>query len=79
MLLGRGFMWLLVIASVLAIPTTYFLFDEVVFSDISYRAPIGAFDLLEGTLFVMIVAIIAVSSQTIGASRTNPAKILRNE
>jgi len=79
MLLGRGFMWLLLIASVLAVPTTYFLFDEVVFSDISYRAPIGAFDLMAGTLFVMVLAIVAVASQTIGASRRNPATILRNE
>ena len=79
MLLGRGFMWLLLIASLLAIPSTYYLFDEIVFSDISYRAPIGVIDLLAGTVFVMIVAIIAVSSQTIGASRQNPAQILRNE
>ncbi len=78
-LLGKGFMLLLLIAAVLAIPTTYYLFEKFVFDGISYRAPIGALDLFSGTIFVMIVAVIAISTQTIGASRTNPANVLRNE
>jgi ABC-type antimicrobial peptide transport system permease subunit len=78
-LLGRGFIILLTISTMLAIPSTYILFDQVIFSEISYRANIGFVELFSGTALVFIIAILAVGSQTIQAARTNPASTLRNE
>jgi len=78
-LMSRGFMILLAVAGVIAIPTTYYLFDQVVFSDVTYRAPIGLLDLIGGSLIVLALAIIAIGSQTFRVARVNPATTLRNE
>lgn len=78
-LMSRGFMILLCLAGVLAVPVTYWLFDRVVFADITYRAPVGILDLLGGTLVVFALALLAVGSQTLRVARVNPASTLRNE
>ena len=78
-LLGKGFMILLLISAALAIPSTYILFDQVVFSGIDYRADIGIIELFSGAILVFIIALLAVGAQTIQAARTNPANTLRNE
>lgn len=79
LLMSRGFMILLGVAAVIAIPLTYYLFDSVVFSDIAYRAPVGVMDLLGGSLVVFALALIAIGSQTLRVARVNPAMTLRNE
>lgn len=78
-LMSRGFMMLLGVACVLAIPVTYWLFDRVFFSAITYRAPVGLMDLFGGTLVVFGLALLAVGSQTLRVARVNPATTLRNE
>lgn len=78
-LMSRGFMILLGVSGLLAIPATYYLFDAVVFSDITYRAPIGLLDLFGGSLVVFCLALMAVGSQTFRVARVNPAQTLRSE
>lgn len=78
-LMSRGFMLLLGIACVIAIPTAYFMFDQVLFERITYRAPIGFFDLFAGALAVLAIAIMAISSQTLRVARVNPSTTLRSE
>ncbi|MDN5202362.1 ABC transporter permease [Fulvivirgaceae bacterium BMA10] len=78
-LIGRGFVWLLFISALVAIPATYYLFDTYVFDGITYRAPIGIMELFSGTALVFMIALLAVGTQTIMAARTNPATTLRNE
>jgi len=78
-LMGRGFLFLLIISSIVAIPATYILFDKWVFADLAYRVNMGPVELLSGTVLVFILAAVAVGSQTLHAARINPANTLRNE
>lgn len=79
MMLSRGFLTLLLIACLIGVPATYFMFDQLVFSDLAARAPIGPFELLPGVLSVVAIALLAISSQTIRVAKANPVEALRNE
>ncbi len=79
MLLSRGFLSLLLVAAVIGLPLTYFLFDQLVFAEIAARAPIGPFELLPGVLAVISIALLAISSQTIRVAKANPVDALRDE
>ena len=78
-LMSKGFIFLLSIASLIAIPSAYLLFDKMIFDKIAYRAPLGFVDLFSGTLIVLSIALLAISSQTVKVARVNPAKTLRND
>jgi ABC-type antimicrobial peptide transport system permease subunit len=78
-LMSRGFLFLLAIACLIAIPGAYYLFDQVLFDNITFRAPIGFLDLFAGALIVLSIAVLAISSQTLRVARVNPATTLRNE
>ncbi|WP_339810479.1 ABC transporter permease [uncultured Imperialibacter sp.] len=78
-LLGKGFVILLLLAALSAIPGTVYLFKDVVLREVIYKAPLGWFELLGGALFVLAVALLAIGIQTLKAARTNPANILRSE
>lgn len=79
LLLSRGFLMLLVLASVIAIPATYLFFDRLVFADITYRAPIGLLELFLGAFVVVGIALLAIGSQTFRVARANPATRLGSE
>lgn len=79
MLMSKGFIVLLAISSLIAIPGAYLLFDQMIFARIAYRAPLGFIDLFSGTLIVLSIALLAISSQTLKVARVNPATTLRNE
>lgn len=79
MLLGKGFVALLVLAAAIAIPTTAYLFTDIVLERVVYRAPLGWLELFGGALCVLAIALLAIGSQTLKAARTNPANILRSE
>lgn len=78
-LLCRGFLALLGIAALIALPVTYLLFDKVVLTRFAYHQPIGLAELLGGTLVVMLLALVMIGSQTAKAARSNPAKVLKSE
>lgn len=78
-LLSRNFVWLLAISAALAVPSTYYLFDQVLFAEMAYRATIGWFELFSGIIVVFGIALMAISSQTFKVVRTNPATVLRSE
>lgn len=78
-LLGRGFLVLLVISAVIAVPLTWYFFNEMVFNDLQYKATFGFIELFGGVLVVFAIAVLAIGSQTLKAARTNPAETLRNE
>jgi putative ABC transport system permease protein len=78
-LLSRGFITLLLIAGLLAVPATTWVFEKKVLSNVIYKAPVGPMELLSGVAFVLVLALIAIGTQTIKAARTNPSQILRNE
>ncbi len=78
-LLGRGFLLLLVISSVIAVPLTILLFNNVILSDVAYHADISIIDTLSGPALVILVGMITTGIITFFAARANPATILRNE
>ncbi|MBO3700115.1 ABC transporter permease [Roseivirga sp. E12] len=78
-LLSRGFMWLLLIASLIAIPSTYYLFDSVLLSDQAHRADIGVMELILGVMVIFVIGFTTIGSQTWKAAKSNPAQTLRSE
>jgi ABC-type antimicrobial peptide transport system permease subunit len=78
-LLSKGFLMLMVIAMLIALPVTYFFFDSVVLANFAYHQPIGASELLTGVLGVMLLAFLLIGSQTLKAARRNPANVLKSE
>lgn len=78
-LLGKGFISLLVISSMIAIPVAYLFFDQVAFSRIVYRVPIGIMDLLAGAIAVIVLSVVLIGTQTVRAARCNPAQVLKKE
>ncbi len=78
-LLSKSFLILLVIAALIALPITYLYFDQVVLSKFTYRAPISVIELLIGLAAVILLAFIMIGSQTLKATRANPADVLKSE
>lgn len=78
-LLSKGFLGLLLIASLVALPATYFFFDKVVLTNFAYHQPIGLSELLIGVVVMMVLAFLLIGSQTVKAARKNPAKVLKSE
>ena len=78
-LLSKGFLFLLAIAAAMALPATYYFFEQVVLADMANRAPITVMDLLGSSLIVMAIAFLMIGTQTLKVARSNPAEILKSE
>ncbi|WP_420149081.1 ABC transporter permease [Spirosoma sp.] len=78
-LLSKGFLALLVVATLVALPATYFFFDSVVLTNFAYHQPIGAGELFASVLIIMLLAFVLIGSQTLKAARKNPANVLKSE
>ena len=77
-LLSRQFVYLVVIANVLAWPAAWWLMNEWL-ADFAYRTEIGAVPFMAAGLIVLAVALITVSLQTFRSALLNPADSLRRE
>jgi ABC-type antimicrobial peptide transport system permease subunit len=78
-LLSRGFLGLLAIAALIALPTARFFFVKYVLEEYADVAPISWSELLMSVAAVMAVAFVMIASQTLKVARTNPAEVLKNE
>ncbi|MFC5409107.1 ABC transporter permease [Larkinella bovis] len=78
-LLSRGFLILLSISALIALPITYLFFENVVLTRFPYHTPVQVAELFVGLLAVLLIAILLIGSQTIKAARSNPAKVLKSE
>lgn len=78
-LLSRGFLALLAIATLIALPATYLLFDRIILSKFAYHKPISINDLTTGVLIVMLIAFLLIASQTVKVARRNPANVLKSD
>ena len=78
-LLTKSFVLILSISALVAIPVSYFLFDQYVLVNFRERITIGFFEFAPGVFLILLIAILTVSWQTLKASKTNPADMLRNE
>ena len=78
-LLSRGFLALLSLSALIALPVTYLFFEDVVLTHFPYHTPVKAAELFVGLLSVLLVAFVMIGSQTMKAARSNPADILKSQ
>lgn len=78
-LLSKGFLFLLALSAFVALPATYFFFDQVVLTNFAYHQPIRFTELFMGVSAVMILAFLLIGSQMLKVARSNPAKVLKSE
>jgi predicted permease len=78
-LLSRDFLWLLSIATLIALPVTYVFFENVVLMRFPYHTPVQVAELVAGLLAVLLIAFGMIGSQTVRAARSNPAEVLKSE
>jgi putative ABC transport system permease protein len=77
-MLSKDFMLLVVIASALAIPLSWWAMNRWL-QDFAYRINIGWWIFLAAGVIALLIALITVSSQAIKAALANPVKSLRTE
>ncbi|MBT1706409.1 ABC transporter permease, partial [Chryseosolibacter indicus] len=78
-LLSRGFLSLLGVAALIAIPVTYLFFEKMVLTKFPFHEPIGFAELFAGLLAVLVIAFIMIGAQTLKAAQQNPAEVLKRE
>jgi putative ABC transport system permease protein len=78
-LLSRGFLLLLSLSALIALPATYFFFENVVLTNFPYHTPVQIAELFVGLLAVLLIALIMIGSQAMKAARSNPAEVLKSE
>jgi ABC-type antimicrobial peptide transport system permease subunit len=78
-LLSRGFVVLLAISALIALPVTYIFFENIVLTNFPFHNSIGIGELLAGLLAVLAIAFVMIGSQTIRAAQSNPAEVLKSE
>lgn len=78
-LLSRGFLVLLSISALIALPVTYLFFENIVLTKFPYHTPVQVAELLVGLLAVLLIAFLMIGSQTMKAAKRNPAEVLKSE
>jgi ABC-type lipoprotein release transport system permease subunit len=78
-LLARGFLFLLVLSMVIALPATYFFFEKVVLANFAYHKSIGVVEMLAGSVGITLLALLMIGTQTVKAARSNPSDVLKSE
>lgn len=78
-ILSKGFIIIIAISALIAIPLAYYVFETYVLVDFRERINIGLLELLPGVLLIATIAAITIGGLTLRASKTNPADMLRNE
>ncbi|NQZ75715.1 MAG: ABC transporter permease [Ekhidna sp.] len=78
-LLSRGFMKMVGLAILIGTPICYVIFDRFILAQNVYRTQITFVEVGGSILFLMTLCIATIITQTWGAARTNPAKVLRDE
>ncbi|MCK5103756.1 MAG: ABC transporter permease, partial [Cyclobacteriaceae bacterium] len=77
-LLSKGFIKMLLISIVIASPLVYFL-NNMWLQNFSNRIDYGFGTIFLGTLIMLTLGILTIGSQTLRASKANPADTLRME
>lgn len=78
-LLSKGFLILLGIAAIIALPATYIFFDKVILTKFAYHLPLQFYEFLLPLIVLMVLASLLIGSQTLKAARSNPVKNLKTE
>lgn len=78
-LLSKGFLKLVLWGALIGTPICYFLFDKLILAQEFYRPEITFFEIAVSILFLLVICVMAIISQTWKAARTNPASVLKDE
>jgi ABC-type antimicrobial peptide transport system permease subunit len=78
-LLSKNILVLLLIATLIALPVTYYFFTRIFLPTMKNHLPVTVLDLVAGAIAMVVLALIMISSQTLKAARKNPAEVLKNE
>lgn len=78
-LLGKGFVFLLLIATAVSLPIVVLFFEKVVFPKTVNHTSLNVFEMLLGVLMIFLLALAMVVSQTWKAAKANPAEVLKTE
>ncbi|HWB90844.1 MAG TPA: ABC transporter permease [Puia sp.] len=78
-LLSKGFVLLLLISALIALPLTWLFFEKVVLTNFAYHKPIQLSDMFIGLTLVTGIAFAMIGAQTLKVVRSNPARVLKNE
>lgn len=79
LLLSKGYIKLMVIASLIAVPLTYLLLDKMMAEMQHYRADIGFLEISISLIIVSVLGLTTIISQTLRAARANPVDNLKSE
>jgi len=77
-LLSKDYMKLILYSAVFAIPAAYFL-SSMFYQFFAFRPGLSLWVLPAALIFILILALITISSQTVKAAIANPAETLREE
>ncbi len=78
MLLSKEFTWWVLLANLIAWPVAYFMMNNWL-QNFAYRTEVGWLVFILAAIITLLIAFATVSSQTIKAALTNPAKSIRYE
>jgi len=78
-LLSKGFLLLLAVSALIALPLTHFFFAEYALDEYATSAPLALRELITGVAAVMAVAFLMIGFQTLKVARSNPADVLKHE
>ncbi len=78
-LLSKGFVVMIAIAALIAIPVAKYLVNEKLLSEFVEKAHFGVFDLLSGFIAVLLIGMLTIGWQIFQAATKNPVESLRTE
>lgn len=78
LLLSKGFIWILGLAILIAVPSAYFL-NTLWLEHIAYHTKFDVSVILSGVSVLLVFGVITVGSQTLRATRVSPVENLKGE
>lgn len=78
-ILSRGFLILLSISALIALPLTYLFFEKYVLTNFPYHTPVQIAETFIGLLIVLAIAFLMIGTQTLKAAGSNPVEVLKGE
>lgn len=79
LLLSKDYLKLMLIASMIAVPITWFLFEQMLKGIQYYRVSIDAIDVVISLFIMLALGLGAIATQTLKTAATNPADTLKYE
>lgn len=76
---NQQYIWLLIIATVIGAPLSYFVMNTFLDAVYKYHVPVNILSILLAVVMVFTVALLTVSSLVVKVVRTSPVNALRNE